>query len=144
MGKIPINYDLLAAWLRDADCTAFRYRVFIHRKRGTDDLVVVYDNDKDAYWDGKWTKKENKADRKRVKRHPKRYIEVPVPDHGKVHEWFQDYLASIDRQSEYFGSIGGWLKQDGAYGRSADWEDYRSLRVGRYVDDIISARLKKT
>ena len=70
-----------------------------------------------------------------IKKTPRRYIEIPVPDHGQVHEWFRNWLAEQGLEEEYFGSIGGWIEQHGGEDSRHVWESDRMEIIFKYVKE---------
>ena len=57
---------------------------------------------------------DSAKEREAVESSPDSWLEIPIPDHGQHHKWLRAFLRSIDREQEYSGSIGGWLKEYGS------------------------------
>lgn len=97
-------------------------RVFMNRATG-EFIEVLRDRDDDD---------DGAKEREAIESSPDAWLEIPIPDHGQHHEWFRAFLRSIDREQEYSGSIGGWLKEYGSDNEVA-WYNFRSERVVDYV-----------
>ena len=94
----------------------------------------MHEEDEDAHSDG-FSEEDNAELRREIEAHPENFHEIEIPDHGQNHEWFKAFLRSIGREGEYFGSIGGWLKEYSDTGDRYAWSEYRLERAARFLAD---------
>ena len=126
----PLQLDsgwIVAALEQDADYPnpdgSSMGRVFVNRDTGTF-IEVLRDRDHDD--------DDSAKAREAVESSPDSWLEIPIPNHGQHHKWLRAFLRSIDREREYSGSIGGWLREYGSDDEAA-WYTFRSERVVDYV-----------
>ena len=98
-------------------------RVFMNRETGKF-IEVLRDRDDDE--------EDSAKERAAIESSPVSWLEIPIPDHGQHHKWFRAFLRSINREQEYAGSIGDWLREYGSDDEVA-WYVFRSERVVDYV-----------
>lgn len=111
----------------DADYTE---QVSVYLNRRTGELFSVYEDDEcleavDPFL--------NEQARLTVQSHPADFIHIPLPDHSKMHQWFQEFLRSIGRESEYSGSIGRWVESTNIEDDRHAWANFRSDRVCEHL-----------
>jgi hypothetical protein len=103
------------------------HRVYINRT--TRKLVCVFE-DEGARDEGDTTREHVVAEQ------PEALVEIPIPNHAMRHKWFQSFLRSRSREGEYFGSIGGWLKERADEEDRRAWNHFRQKSVGRYAISV--------
>ncbi len=136
----PVNVDrgmLITHLEEDSDYQLHPYRVYLNRENG--ELLSIYEDEEEVESMFGINVEETRNLRREVRDHPEVYLEIPVPDHAQWHEWFQEFLEQRDRSEEYFGSIGGWIKQYASKEDYRDWENFKSSCVVRYAMEIAAA-----
>ena len=122
---IKIDWDVLTSWIIDETFSdEGPYRLYVGRLTG--EVVAVFDDDEHAESSGCYTRAENSQNAERVSSCPKDFVEITLPDHVQVHEWFVEFLDSMNRADEYepMRSIGAWLGQH--LDERNDWFAYQS------------------
>ena len=85
----------------------------------TGEIIWVYEDDENAYWEMGIPADNNRAKRECIEAAADRYLEIPGLDHGDHHEilrkfldsdWTEDEETRSEARNAYFGSIGGWKK----------------------------------
>ena len=109
---------------RDSD---FRDHVRVYLHRFTGEFVSVYEDD-ECHESVMAGAELNAEARLEVESDPAGFVEIPVPDHVLIHQWFREFLESEDRAYEYSGSIGRWLYSHNDKHRHA-WSNFRGDRV---------------
>ncbi len=132
MGALTLDRFAVVSFLRDSDFSD-PHRLYLNRKSGG--LVEVYEG---AFCGEFATEAENRAARHRVEEAPLQFLEIPIPDHGQYHTWFQEFLETTGRDG-YFGSIGGWFKEHGSEEDKLEWQDFVARQVADYFIDVCKA-----
>lgn len=110
------------------------YQVYLDRRTG--DVIGIYEDEDDT---GVFPVEENTRNRERVAQDPPAFLEIPVPDHGQRHEWFRAWLTQEGRGSEYFGSIGGWLKEYATEEDRYAWQDYEWEAIKQHAIQVAAS-----
>src|ERR1700730_854104 len=130
--KITVDWGSLSACLgSDLDYMPYKFHVFLRHRTG--EVTVVFTNDDDAGNVG-LPPTENQSRRLDVEANPQDVLEIPIPDHATWHKWFQEFLEDLGRPKEYFGSIGGWLKEHADDVHA--WRDYKRERVVTHAVEV--------
>ena len=125
---MTIDTDLLIILLRDKEYDSYPIRVFVDTQKT--EIVFFHLVDDDAYTDLGIAPEENAAIKKSILENLKQYTEIPVTTHAENHEWFQEFLVSINKRDLFFGSIGGFFKTyDEDDNIKYNWEDFRQSKV---------------
>lgn len=132
------DWDLLASLLWDKDFDPYPKRIFFDIKAGG--IEFFYLSNEDGETDAGISPDENRATRAKIELNSKTCVELHVPDHGKVHKWFREWLASQDQSDLYFGSIGGCLKQYHEILDRSEWQDFRKSVMITEVCRALKAR----
>ena len=139
MSSFNLHLDeghLRAALSQDPDYAPHAQRLYVHRRTG--ELLTVYDSDDDAEAEDGLSE-ENRAKRERVKRHPRDYLEIPIPDHAQRHVWLQQFLEERGRLKEYVKSIGLWVKGKADDEDRSEWQEYQCDRTLKHVREFLES-----
>ncbi|MEE9192521.1 MAG: hypothetical protein V3U04_07930 [Candidatus Aerophobetes bacterium] len=138
MNPVNVDRDMLTTYLEeDSDYQEHPYRVYLNRGNG--ELLSIYEDEEEVENMFGLSAEETRNLRREVENNPEVYLEFPVPGHAQWHEWFQEFLEQRDRSEEYFGSIGGWIKQYASEEDYRDWENFKPSCVVRYAIEIATA-----
>ncbi len=74
--------------------------------------------------------------REAVAQDPARFLEIPIPAHEQRHRWLLAFLAEIGRRDEYFGSIGGWMKEHASPEDVNDWREFEWEQIEEYACEM--------
>jgi len=143
MTKYQIDETMIQVLIRDRDyLPADLEEYFVYFQKSSNSLIYFEndDEDDDEDDDNSFSFREkliNRKIREDIERNPSNYIEIPLPSHGVIHQWFRQWLTSIGREKEYFGSIGGWLKTYAEDSDQNEWSDYEWKCKEKYVLAIL-------
>lgn len=148
--KIKIDYDLFRmAFKRDINFhDTSEQSTYLDLSDGH--ILWVYGNDRDAESDG-MPPEENQVIRNQVQSSPDKFLLIPGLTHGQHHDILKAFLASSwtgnkgyrsGVESEYFGSIGGWMKAiEKDYDNHTEilesWFRFKEERIEEMMDEFL-------
>ena len=135
MKQVDVDFGLLIDYLvEDSDYQLYPYTVYLNRENG--ELLSIYEDEQEVEIMFGISREETSHLRREVGEHPEIYLEIPVPDHEQWHAWFREFLERKGRSEEYFGSIGGWIKERASEEDYRDWENFQSDCVVRHATEV--------
>lgn len=115
--------------------------------RHTGEVVWLYENDEDAYFEVGIPAEENRKGHQRIDEEPERYLSIPGFDHGDHHDILKRFLRSdwTDDDSlrqtaaqAYSGLIGRWKRDVSNHGAVQAFHAFREERIAKMVEEFLA------
>lgn len=128
----------LAYFKWDKDYEPYPKRIFYDNEKAAIEYFWIEDDD--AEIECGIDPQENASHCGHIINNPHRYSELTIPDHGLRHEWFREWLITIDMLDLYCGSIGGFFREnDKELTLRPAWKEFERRKLKALITAEIEA-----